>query len=108
MPNWKKWQKLSDQARSLDTCLQACNCVARGWYHCDCNSKDEQAWLKDYQYIRKFEPRPVRPVNKDGAFVIKRNSGHIEGPYRYHEWLEYSYELFVLVHDVMEGKKEPS
>ena len=105
--DWIRWQSLSRDAKALDKNLQACDCVARGWYNCDCERKDFLKWDNDFLYQRKFSPRPVRPVNKNGAFVATRSKGRIEGPYLYKEWLEYSYFLFDLCHDVMSNIKAP-
>ena len=105
--DWVRWKHLSRNAKLLDTNLQACDCVKRGWYNCDCELRDFQRWDKDFLYQRRFQPRPVRPVNKNGAFVATRNLGRIEGPFLYSEWLEYSYFLFDLCHDIMDNKKNP-
>ena len=105
--DWVRWRHLSQNARFLDTNLQACDCVRRGWYNCDCEQRDFQRWDRDFLFQRRFQPRPVRPVNKNGAFVATRNRGRIEGPYLYSEWLEYSYFLFDLCHDIMDNKKQP-
>ena len=105
--DWVRWRQLSNNARLLDTNLQACDCVKRGWFNCDCEERDFQRWDKDFLYQRRFQPRPVRPVNKNGAFVATRNLGRIEGPFLYTEWLEYSYFLFDLCHDIMDNKKQP-
>ena len=105
--DWVRWRQLSQNARLLDTNLQACDCVKRGWYNCDCEQLDFQRWDLDFLYQRRFQPRPVRPVNKNGAFVATRDRGRIEGPFLYTEWLEYSYFLFDLCHDIMDNKKQP-
>ena len=105
--DWVRWKDLSRNSKALDRNLQACDCVSRGWYNCDCEKKDFLRWDRDFLYQRRFAPRPVRPVNKSGAFVATRSKGRIEGPYLYQEWLEYSYFLFDLCHDIMDGKKEP-
>ena len=101
--DWKRWLFLSQEAKAMDKNLQACDCVARGWYNCDCEKKDFLKWDQDFLYQRRFCPRSVRPVNKNGAFVATRDKGRIEGPYQYKEWLEYSYFLFDYCHDVMDG-----
>ena len=105
--DWARWKHFSSLSRALDRNLQACDCVARGWYNCDCERKDFLRWDKDFLYQRKFTPRPVRPVNKTGAFVATRSKGRIEGPFLYKEWLKYSYFLFDYCHDIMAGVKHP-
>ena len=37
----------------------------------------------------------------------KKEPGIIQGPYLYTDWLEYSYQLLDLFHDVQQGNKEP-
>ena len=105
--DWDLWYKLSRESLQLDDCLQACECTKRGWYNCDCESKDFLKWDKDFLYHRKFQPRPVRPVNRYGCMVMKRDSGHIEGPYLYSEWVAYGWKLFDLIHDVLDGVVVP-
>ena len=105
--DWKLWEKLSREALRSDDCLQACPCVERGWYNCDCEIKDFEKWDRDFLYHRKFQPKPVRAVNKSGFMIMKEKTGYIEGPYVYLEWLSYSWKLFDFIHDVLEGKRVP-
>ena len=104
--DWKYWEFLSQQSLLLDTCLATCNCVTRGWYNCTCVQDDEKAWLNDLHYRRKFSPPCVRAVNRKGAFVSHPN-GFIVGPHTYHEWLEYGFDTFDYVHDIMSKSAEP-
>ena len=105
--DWRRWFKYSDDARKLDTALSCCSCKIRGWYvQCNCELEDEQRWLEDFLYVRKFQPPCVRAVTKDGAFV-SHPLGFIMGPHTYKEWLTYCFDLFDLCHEVAEGKKQP-
>lgn len=104
--NWSKWEQYSRESLRMDTALECCNCIKRGQYDCDCEAQDRQAWLNDVTYIRKFEPPPVRPVNKNGAMVIDKY-GLIRGPYLYEQWRHYSYFLLDYFHDIVEGKDIP-
>ena len=105
--DWNRWRHLSHESRLLDDNLKACDCVRRGWYNCDCEEIDRMRWDQDFLFQRRFTPRPVRPVNKNGAFVADRSSGNIKGPYLYTEWLEYSFKLFDLCHDVADNIVKP-
>ena len=105
--DWSLWEKLSQDALKLDDCLEACECSKRGWYNCDCERLDFLEWDRDFLYQRKFEPRPVRAVNRRGFMIMKEKTGYIEGPYRYRDWVNHGWYLFDLVHEVMEGKKSP-
>lgn len=102
--DWNYWRFLSQESKALDSNLQACDCVARGWFNCDYEQKDFLKWDHNFLFQRRFCPRPVRPVNKNGAFVATRYKGRIEGPYLYKEWLEYSYFLFDLCHQIHPSK----
>ena len=104
--NWNHWEQLSKEALRMDTALECCTCKIRGQYDCNCEEIDRQAWLNDVTYVRKFEPPPVRPVNKDGAMVIDKY-GLIRGPYLYEQWRHYSYYLLEYFHNIIEGKDEP-
>ena len=106
--DWGLWTKLSQDALKQDDCLEACSCVRQGWYNCDCEHQDFLKWDQDVLYHRKFQPRSVRSVNRKGFMVMKEKTGYIEGPYLYSEWLEYSWQLFDKVHDVLEGKLVPN
>ena len=88
MENWRKWERLSDNARLLDSCLQGCDCNTR----CDCIENDNIAFKNDVLHVRKFTPPSILPVNKNGAIVMNRK-GKMFGPYLYIEWLRYSYFL---------------
>ena len=105
--NWSEWEQYSKESLRMDTALECCNCTKRGQYNCDCEIQDRQAWLNDVTYIRKFEPPPVRPVNKNGALVIDEY-GLIRGPYLYEQWRHYSYHLLDYFHDIVEGKTYPN
>ena len=104
--DWKRWKQLSDNSRKLDFALSCCPCDLRGWYHCDCESKDEQMWLNDHLYVRRFAPPCIRAVNKNGAMVI-HPLGFAMGPYTYMEWLTYAYDLFDYCHLVADKKELP-
>ena len=52
--DWARWRFLSAESLALDKNLQACDCVARGWYNCDCERKDFSKWDKDFLFQRKF------------------------------------------------------
>ena len=105
--DWNRWKQLSDDARKLDDVLSCCPCQLRGLYHlCDCETKDEQRWLNDLLYVRRFQPPPVRAVNKNGAIVM-HPLGFCMGPYLYKDWLTYCYDLFDLCHEVAAGRQKP-
>ena len=91
--DWDRWRELSKNSLLLDDCLAACKCVLRGWYDCDCIAKDNKRWDEDFLYVRKFAPPNVRPVNRNGCFVMHPN-GFIAGPYQYSEWLAYGFKMF--------------
>ena len=105
--DWKRWEFYSDNARKLDDALACCACQARGVYHlCDCERSDEQKWLNDFLYVRRFQPPCVRPVNNKGHLVM-HPLGFIMGPYTYQEWLAYAFELFDFCHEVAAGQQKP-
>ena len=105
--DWERWKHLSENSRKLDKVLSCCPCVLRGWHtSCNCEFEDEQKWLKDFLYVRRFEPPCVRPVTKDGAMVIHPD-GFIMGPYTYKEWLSYCFDLFDYCHEVAAAQKPP-
>ena len=105
--DWKRWHEYSNNSRKLDSALTCCPCKLRGWYRdCDCEFKDEQNWLNDFLYVRKFQPPCIRPVNKNGAMVL-HPLGFVMGPFTYLEWLNYSYELFDFCHEVASKKCKP-
>ena len=105
--DWRRWYSYSDNARKLDDALSCCPCRIRGWYsYCECETQDEQNWLNDFLYVRRFQPPCIRAVNKHGAMVI-HPLGFVMGPHTYSEWLTYTFDLFDLCHEVAEGKIEP-
>ena len=105
--DWERWRHLSTESKLLDTNLQCCDCVKRGWYNCPCEENDRRRWDQDFLFQRRFSPRSVRAVNRNGCFVATRHLGRIEGPYLYAEWLEYGFKLFDLCHDIADGKVAP-
>ena len=46
--DWKYWYSLSKDALKMDRCLEACDCIERGWFNCDCERLDFQKWDKDF------------------------------------------------------------
>ena len=105
--DWKRWQEFSDNARKLDDVLACCACQQRGLIHlCECEAIDEQNWLNDFLYVRRFAPPCVRAVNNRGYMVL-HPSGFIMGPHTYKEWLSYAFDLFDYCHEVAERKISP-
>ena len=105
--DWNRWRYLSDNARKLDDALSCCACQLRGLDHlCDCETVDEQKWLNDFLYVRRFTPPCVRAVNHKG-FMVLHPLGFVMGPHTYSEWLSYAFELFDYCHEVAAKEKPP-
>ena len=105
--DWSRWQFLSDSARKLDDALSCCACQQRGLSHlCDCENQDEQNWLQDFLFVRRFAPPCVRAVNNKGHLVMHPD-GYLMGPHTYKEWLTYAFDLFDHCHDVAAKKQSP-
>ena len=100
--DWGLWEQWSRETIKLDDVLKGC-------YHlenCDCERIDEQRWFEDVTYVRKYQPRPVRPVNFQGAMVFNRE-GQMFGPYLYNEWLLYGWSLLDLFFDTIDQNTPP-
>ena len=110
---WKKWNDLSELARRSDTWGKGCG------HHClqppftleftmnsnivfvqalacprleHCQAIDEWYWYHDYQYVRRYTPPPIRPVNFRNFIVLDAN-GKMQGPFEELEWQIQSQKL---------------
>ena len=119
-PPWNLWEALSVKAESLDFIDTDCghtfywppytidylinSKISLGDNTCidrHCRAVDEFLFESDINHITKFQPKPIRPVNKNSCLVIDKN-GTLQGPYQHHQWLEYSWFLWDQFHAVLE------
>ena len=60
----KKWERFSNEGFHPDN--KACECDIE----CSCYEDDLNRWLLDVTHVRKFTPKSVMPVNRNGAIVL--------------------------------------
>ena len=125
VPPWTYWEQLSRKAEALDTIDTDCGHTFY-WipYSIDylvksrislkndmtcldkhCRAIDEYFFEKDILHIPRFQPKPIRPLNRDSRTVINRE-GVIQGPYLHSEWLNYSWVLWDQFHEVLDSNIE--
>ena len=121
-PPWLLWKHLSKKAEALDLMHQGCN---HNFYlipftishliktkisiptSCDrqfCTAVDQYLAEKDILHISKFSVPRVKAVNYQNNWVLDEK-GVLQGPYEFHEWLDYSYVLWDLFHDLVDDPK---
>ena len=125
-PPWHLWETLSAKAEALDTIDTDCGHTFY-WppYTIDflikskislrdntCNDKncraiDEYLFECDIEHIPRFQPKPIRAVNRNICLVLSRD-GILQGPYQHFQWLEYSWFLWDQFHDVLDNHIELS
>ena len=119
-PPWILWKDLSTKAESLDTINSSCgHTFYRPPYTIDylikskvslkdtcldrhCQAIDEFKFESDILHQPKFQPKPIRAVNRNLSFVLNRQ-GIMQGPFTHSEWLEYSWKLWDNFHEVIEN-----
>ena len=111
---WREWEYQSSHTRAYDSFFKGCGtplfrvpftldyAIQDTKYHCNhflscnpskCTLYDDLCYELDICHYRKFTPPPVRPVNRNYAFVMGRHDG-IHGPFEFHEWKQYSWNLW--------------
>ena len=121
-PPWLLWKHLSQKAEAVDRMHQGCNhnfylipftinhlinskiSIPTACENQFCTAVDQYLSEKDILHISKFSVPRVKAVNFQNNFVLNEK-GVLQGPYEFHEWLEYSYELWDLFHDIINDPK---
>ena len=124
VPPWVHWEQLSHRAEALDYINKGCkhsfywipytidfllkSKISLQGLQCKdkyCKEVDECSYEEDFLHVQKFVPRPIRAVNRNQCFVVNRK-GVMQGPFHHFEWLNYSWILWDLFHDVLDGTVE--
>lgn len=119
-PPWTLWNELSKKAESLDTININCEhsfywipysidylikskvSLKETCHDQHCSAIDEYLFEKDILHQPRFQPKPIRAVNKDTNLVVNRQ-GIVQGPYTHAEWLAYSWFLWDQFHEVVDN-----